>query len=190
MARMRAMAIALGLLLAPAPAHAKTTVVADHLSRPRGLTVAPDGTLYAALVGSGGRKCNFEGCFGATGKLVRVGRGGRLETVASGLVSMRGVPDGFFSIGADQLDVLPDGRLVTAITAELTDEGRAPSQVPRGVRDQPGRLVFAGPGGRKTLGPSISGIEYRDDPDQEGKVSHPYGVRLLGDATDVSVSRG
>jgi sugar lactone lactonase YvrE len=188
MPHMKAIAIALGLLLAPAPAYAKTTVVADHLARPRGLTIAPDGTLYAALVGSGGPKCNFEGCFGATGKLVRVGPRGTVKTVASGLVSMRGKPDGFFSIGADQLDVLPDGRLVTAITAEFTDEGRSPSQVPRAVRTQPGRLVFAGLDGRKTLGPSISAIEYRDDPDQEGKVSNPYGVVALGDAIYVSDS--
>ncbi len=34
---------------------------------------------------------------------MRVGRDGAVKTVASGLVSMRGVPDGFFSIGADQL---------------------------------------------------------------------------------------
>src|SRR3954447_18641555 len=125
--------VALALLLAPAPALAKTTVVAHHLARPRGLTIAHDGTLYAALVGSGGRKSNFEGCFGPTGKLVRVGHKGAVKTVASGLVSMRGVPDGFFSIGADQLDVLPDGRLVTAITAEFTHEGRSPSHVPAGV---------------------------------------------------------
>src|SRR5262249_17924239 len=139
---------ALALLIAPAPARAKITVIADHLSRPRGLTIAPDGTLYAALVGSGGPKCNFEGCFGATGSLVRVSRG-KVTTVAAGLVSMRGKPDGFFSIGADQLDVLPDGRLVTAITAEFTDEGRSPGAVPRAVRSQPGRLVFAGLDGRK-----------------------------------------
>jgi sugar lactone lactonase YvrE len=180
--------VALALLLAPAPANAKTTVVADHLARPRGLTIAPDGTLYAALVGSGGRKCNFEGCFGATGELVRVGRNGAVKTVASGLVSMRGVPDGFFSIGADQLDVLPDGRLVTAITAEFNDDEYPPSQVPPAVRAQPGRLVFAGLDGRKTLGPSISAIEYRDDPDQEGKVSNPYGIAVLGDAIYVSDS--
>jgi hypothetical protein len=177
----------LALLLLPAPAHAKITVVADHLARPRGLTIAPDGTLYAALVGSGGPKCNFEGCFGATGSLVRVSPG-KVKTIASGIVSMRGVPDGFFSIGADQLDVLPDGRLVTAITAEFTDEGRSPSQVPRPLRRQPGRLMFAGLDGRKTLGPSISAIEYRDDPDHEGKVSNPYGVVAMGDAIYVSDS--
>jgi glucose/arabinose dehydrogenase len=119
---------------------------------------------------------------------VRVGRDGAVKTVVSGLVSMRGTGDGFFSIGADQLDVLPDGRLVTAITAEFNDRERPPAQVPRAVRAQPGRLVFAGLDGRKTLGPSISAIEYRDDPDQEGKVSNPYGVAVSGDAIYVSDS--
>src|SRR4051795_2401381 len=115
-----------------APASAAVTVVADHLARPRGLAVAPDGTLYATLVGNGGRRCNFEGCFGASGRVVRVGTRGAVRTVASGLLSMRGRPDGFFSLGADQLTMLPDGRLATAIFAEFNGlGGRPPAAVPR-----------------------------------------------------------
>lgn len=178
-------ALALALLAAPAQA---ATVVADHLSRPRGLAIAADGTLYATLVGSGGKQCNFEGCFGATGSIVRVA-GGHVKRVTGGLLSMRGVPDGFFSLGADQLTLLPDGRLATAISAEFNDApNRPPRQVPKAVRGQAGRLVFVTPGGKRTVGPDISAVEYRDDPDGEGKVSNPYGVAALGDAIYVSDS--
>ena len=139
-----ALAVALG---SDAPAGAATKVLADHLARPRGLAVAPDGTLYAALVGNGGRRCNFEGCFGASGRVVRVGRRGAVHTVASGLLSMRGLPDGFFSLGADQLTMLPDGRLATAISAEFNGlGGRPPSAVPRRLRSQIGHIVLVRPG--------------------------------------------
>jgi sugar lactone lactonase YvrE len=177
--------VLLALLAAPAGA---ATVVADHLARPRGLALAPDGTLYATLVGRGGPKCNFEGCFGGTGSIVRIDNG-RSSTVAGGLLSMRGQPDGFFSLGADQLTMLPDGRLVTAISAEFNEApNRPPRQVPKPVRGQPGRLVFVTPGGGRVIGPNVSAVEYRDDPDGEGTVSNPYGVAAMGDALYVSDS--
>jgi sugar lactone lactonase YvrE len=175
--------------LVAGPAAASTTVVADRLARPRGLAIAPDGTLYATLVGTGGMRCNFEGCFGASGSIVRVTPGGAVKIVADGLLSMRGQPDGFFSLGADQLTVLPDGRLMTAISAEFNEAPNTPPrQVPKAVRKQSGRLVFVTPGGRREIGPNVSAVEYRDDPDGEGKVSNPYGVAALGDALYVSDS--
>jgi sugar lactone lactonase YvrE len=176
------------LLLAATPAAAKTTVVADHLARPRGLVVAPDGTLYASLVGSGGRRCGFEGCFGKTGQIVKVGK--RVTVVADGLLSMRGLPDGYFSLGADQLTIAPDGRLVTAISAEF-DEGpnRPPNAVPKEVRGQAGRLVYVNRhGGEKEIGANIGKVEFRDDPDGEGKVSNPYGLASTGGTLYVSDS--
>lgn len=181
-----ASAVALG---SGAPAGAATKVIADHLARPRGLAVAPDGTLYAALVGNGGRRCNFEGCFGASGRVVRVGRRGAVHTVASGLLSMRGLPDGFFSLGADQLTMLPDGRLATAISAEFNGVGgRPPSAVPRRLRSQIGHIVLVRPGSRKQIGPDVAAVEYRFDPDGEGEVSNPFGIAAIGDALYVSDS--
>jgi sugar lactone lactonase YvrE len=181
-----ASAVALG---SAAPAAAKTKVVADHLARPRGLAVAPDGTLYAALVGNGGRRCNFEGCFGASGRVVRVGRRGAVHTVASGLLSMRGKPDGFFSLGADQLTMLPDGRLATAISAEFNGLGpRPPAAVPRRLRPQAGHVITITPGGAELIGADISRVEYALDPDGEGTVSNPFGIAANGDALYVSDS--
>src|SRR3954451_15483181 len=184
------LALALAAVLAPAAA-AKPVVVASKLDRPRGLAVAPDGTLYAALVGHGGTPCNDEGCFGASGRVVRVGGDGAVHTVTGGLLSMRGRPDGFFSIGADQLALLPDGRLATAMTAEVLGPlATAPRQVPQGLRGQIGHLILISPGGARQIGPDISALERRDDPDGSGPVSNPYGVAALGDAIYVSASAG
>jgi sugar lactone lactonase YvrE len=181
-----ALAAALG---SGAPAAAKTQLVADHLARPRGLALAPDGTLYATLVGNGGRRCNFEGCFGASGRVVRVSRRGAVSTVASGLLSMRGKPDGFFSLGADQLTMLADGRLATAVSAEFNGlGGKPPAAVPRRLRSQIGRIVLVRPGRRKQLGPDVAAVEYRFDPDGEGEVSNPFGIAAIGDVLYVSDS--
>src|SRR3954471_521554 len=137
MTRAVILAATLTALLAPAAAPAKPVVIASKLDRPRRLAIAPDGTLYAALVGHGGKPCNDEGCFGATGRVVRIGADRKAHTVAGGLLSMRGLPDGFFSSGADQLAVLPDGRLATAMTAEFMGPSQtAPKQVPKSLRGQ------------------------------------------------------
>jgi len=100
---------------------------------------------------------------------------------------MRGKPDGFFSLGADQLTVLADGRLVTVISAEFAGQsGRAPAAVPKSLRPQIGRLVFITPGGAEQLGANVAAVEYRENPDGEDTVSDPYGIAALGDAIYVS----
>jgi sugar lactone lactonase YvrE len=176
-------------LLGAAPASARITVLADHLARPRGLVVAPNGTLSASILGNGGPKCDGEGCFGGSGRIVAVGRDGELTTVARGLLTMRGRPDGFFSLGADQLAALPDGRLVTAVSAEFNGfDHKPPRQVPKALRPQAGHVMVITPGGVKQRGADIAAIEYRDDPDGEGMVSNPYGVATIGDTIYVADS--
>ena len=180
------LAVVLALVgAAPAPA---LTVVADHLARPRGLAAAPDGTVYATLVGTGGARCGHGRCYGGSGRIVRLAPGG-VQTVARGLLSVRDVPSGTFTLGADQLAVLPDGRLATAISAEFNEGEAAPIRfVPPSLRPQVGHLVFAGAGGALTAGPDIAAVEFAQDPDHRGTVSNPYGVAALGDAVYVSDS--
>lgn len=177
-----------GVVAGPAVAR-PLKVVADHLDRPRGLAIGADGALYATLVGHGGRRCNWEGCFGASGRIVHVGRDGAVHTVASGLLSMRGRPDGFFSLGADQLTVLPDGRIATAISAEFEDaSGDPPRKVPPRVRGQSGHLIVVRPDGQLEIGPDLAAPEFATDPDGEGSVSNPYGVAAVGETIYVSDS--
>jgi glucose/arabinose dehydrogenase len=185
-------AIAMLACAAPGSATAagKVTVVADHLARPRGLVVTPDGTLYATILGDGGKPCNGEGCFGASGRVVRVRRDGGLRTVASGLLTMRGRPDGVFSIGADQLTALPDGRLATAVTAEFNINQKVPAAIPRPLRPQAGHVVLFAPSGQKQIGADIADAEYRLDPDGQGRVSNPYGIAALSGVIYVSDSAG
>src|SRR4051794_12267098 len=82
-------------MAAPAAAAPAPIVVASGLDRPRGLAVAPDQTLYATLVGPGGRACDDGVCYGATGKVVRFTPDGAVMPVAKGLVSIVGLPVGF-----------------------------------------------------------------------------------------------
>jgi len=186
-----AVAASVAALLAPAAAYAAPKVVASKLDRPRGLAIGPNGALYAALVGHGGKPCNDEGCFGASGRIVRVSSKGSLTTIAGGLLSMRGLPDGTFSIGADQLALLPDGRLATAMTAEFQGASpKPPKQVPKSLRGQVGHLLFVSKNGKKTIGPDIAALERRDNPDGSTVVSNPYGVAVLGDTVYVSDSAG
>ena len=146
-----------------------------------GSAIAPDGTLYATLVGTGGRRCNFEGCFGASGSIVRVTPGGAVKTVADGLLSMRGRPDGFFSLGADQLTVLPDGRLMTAISAEFNEAPNTPPrQVPKAVRTQSGRLVFVTPGERRENRAERLGGRVSRRPRRRGEGLQPVRRRGAG----------
>lgn len=172
---MLATALALGALASSAQAQ----VIANGLARPRGLALAPDGTLYATVLGGGGPSCNGEGCFGASGRVVAF-RATGLQTFASGLLTMRGSADGFFSIGADQLTPLADGRLATVITAEFNGmHGTIPRAVPAALRGQVGHVVYIARDGSKQIGANVAAVEYAQNPDGAGVVSNPYGIAEL-----------
>ena len=129
--------------------------------------------IITTLVGHGGRRCNQEGCFGASGRIVRVGR---RQSAHRGLGAVRDAraPGRLLSLGADQLTALPDGRLATAISAEFEGfTGELPPEVPRGVRAQ-ANLVIVSHGGRKEIGADLAAPEFATDPDGEGSVSNPY----------------
>ena len=76
--RPAAAAVALVVCLAGATAAQAATVetVAKGLNNPRGVSVAPDGSVYIASAGKGGPNCFGKGegrqCLGNTGSIVRV----------------------------------------------------------------------------------------------------------------------
>lgn len=169
-----------GVALA-SPAAAAPTVVASGLDRPRGLAFGPDGTLYAALVGHGGPSCDGAFCYGGTGRVVRVASSGALTNAITGLLSARGRPDGFYSLGADGVTVARDGTLSTVISAEMVGpDGVVPRQVPRSLRGQVGRVVTKRRGAKAKAGVSISAREFAHDADRGGKSSDPYAIAALG----------
>jgi hypothetical protein len=94
-----------------ASATARLTVVAEGLNNPRGITFAPDGTLYVAEAGKGGSgpcQAGPEGrtCFGKSGSITRI-RYGQQRRVVTGLPSLA-APDGSQATGP--IDVGTDRR--------------------------------------------------------------------------------
>jgi hypothetical protein len=108
-ARMGAVAaLTAGVLAAvfvPATAQAadSITTVVGGLDNPRGLTFAPDGSLYVAEAGRGGKEVCFQGpegdsCYGTSGAITEVGKPGRKRQVLTGLPSIAS-PEGGNALG-------------------------------------------------------------------------------------------
>jgi glucose/arabinose dehydrogenase len=173
-------ALAVAALAAVPGAHAATVkTVATGLDNPRGVAVAPDGSVFVANAGRGGSSCMGEGedafCLGFTSRIVRYADG-KARTYAKGLISASG-PDGTFATGADGVSVSPDGKVYTVTTSGTRDEIKA---APRPFRRQAGRLFRVRHGGFSAKG-NISRVEWRDNVDGvEGDLnSNPYAVLAL-----------
>src|SRR5207253_6135838 len=99
---------------------ASVRVIATGLNNPRGVAVAPDGSVFVAQAGIGGRlKCQKgpegEQCAGLTGSIDRVANGHR-ERWAAGFVS-GGNRDGSFSVGMGDVAISPGGTVYGIETA-------------------------------------------------------------------------
>ncbi len=86
---------------------AKVETVARGLDNPRSVAVGPDGEVYVANAGRGGRQCQGKGddrmCVGNTGRIVRFANG-QTTTLAKGFVSAA-EPGGVFATGVDGVSV-------------------------------------------------------------------------------------
>jgi glucose/arabinose dehydrogenase len=151
------------------------TVVADHLDNPRGISIAPNGDVYDAEAGAGGRLC-FPGnqCGGFTGSVLRVHDGVALP-VLSGLVSIAG-KDGTFAVGSDDVVPVPGGGLGMIVTSAGLPN---PPGLPVAATRQLGHVLTYDSAGLH-YGGDVAKYEFRHDPDGQGKDSDPYGIAYLG----------
>jgi glucose/arabinose dehydrogenase len=167
---------------APGAQGATVETVARGLDNPRSVSVGPDGAVYVANAGRGGRRCQGRGeerqCLGTTGRIVRFANG-RLRTVVKGFASIAG-PGGPFAAGLHGVSVSPNGEDVYAVT------GSGPPafirQAPPLVRRQAGRL-FEVEGNLFASIARIDRFEWARNLDniRGDRNSNPYAVLALAD---------
>jgi hypothetical protein len=186
--------IAAALLAAVAvPAAAQgpaVTVVADNLDNPRGVTAAPDGGIYVAEAGKAGPTCFGEGdeqaCVAFSSAITRYADG-VAKRVVTGLLSAGG-RDGSFTTGADGVSVTANGTIYIAMTAAPDCTPTDP--FPKRARDQAGRILKYGPGGKLSPVVNLNAIECKSNPDGTDSNSNPYAVLALGNQKEIAVDAG
>ncbi|QAY71495.1 ScyD/ScyE family protein [Xylanimonas protaetiae] len=157
------------------------TTVASGLDNPRGLTVAPDGTIYVAEAGRGGDAPCFEGpeggsvCFGDSGAITRV-RHGQQARVVTGLPSLGGQGDGAQAIGPSDV-VVAHGRL--AFTVGLGNPPATIAQLPPlAAKRSASLLVQQGRGVSRVA--DLATYEATADPDGAGPDTNPNSLVANG----------
>ncbi|NUT98393.1 MAG: ScyD/ScyE family protein [Saccharothrix sp.] len=166
---------------ATAQAGGNWTVVVEGLDSPRGLDVAPDGSLYVAEAGRGGDGPCFPGpegnvCFGASGAITRVDPHERTFTrVLTGLPSIA-APDGSAAIGPSDV-AFRHGKHNYVFTVGLGADPAVRQSLPDVGRDASGWLLRSHDGGWKTVA-DIAGHEAAANPDAGALDSNPNSVEV------------
>ncbi len=176
-----AAAAALTGALAPGAQAATVETVARGLDNPRSVAIGPDGAVYVANSGKGGRKCQGKGeerqCLGTTGRIVRLA-GGKLSTVARGFISGAG-PDGSFAGGLHGVSVSPEGAVFGVTTSGPPAFVKS---LPKPFRRQAGRL-FDVKSGAFTSVARVDQLEWKNNLDKVkgDRNSNPYAVLAQSD---------
>jgi sugar lactone lactonase YvrE len=158
------------VLAAPAATEPGLTVVAKGLNNPRGLELAPDGSLFVAQAGVGGPRCEGQGedeqCLGLTGAIDRIARGKR-ERYAAGFLSGAG-KGGAFAAGVDDVAIAPSGAVYGIVGGSAAD-------LPARMAAQAGKLLRV-ERGRKIAVADVAAYELAHNPDASDVNPNAYAV--------------
>ncbi|GIH74050.1 ScyD/ScyE family protein [Planobispora longispora] len=162
-------------------------VVAKGLDSPRGLSFGPDGTLYIAESGHGGKlKCATPPaapgekaekiCFGLTGRISTV-KDGKTSVLLKGLPSAASGP---FALGPHDVALTGKGDLLVTVGFSGDTEFRA--ELGPKARTL-GTLLTLSPRGKRLSVADLAAHETRHNPDRKDKGSavdsYPFGVAPL-----------